>query len=179
MKIFIQWTTDPVRDWVEMDSKDWPSIAKKPAPIGGEIIYRTPGWIYTINCQGVIFAGDHYCVRDLRDGSTEITAWTDDIDDRPEDEFYSMAALFIPPGYDGDPRVKQTNTRQQFNIYANKTIANLMAEGVCSNRQLFGLFSDFIPPKDSLIRHGINVPDQLSDEHKRIRAVHGWREWIE
>ncbi len=178
MKILIQWTTNPARGWVEMDSSQWSTLPKKPLPVGGEIIDNTPGWIYAINCQGVIFSGDHYCVKDLRGGGVEIITWTDDLDDRPEDEFYSLNAFLIPPGYDGDPSVKKINTRQQYNIYANKKIADLLAEGVCSNRQMLGSFKDFIPPSDELVRHGINVPDNLSEGHKKIVTIRGWREWI-
>lgn len=196
MKIFIQWTTDPASDWIEIDSSEWRSLPKKLEPIGGEVIDNTPGWVYAINCQGCRFSGDHYAIMDMPNETTAVISWTDDIGDRPEDEFHGTIALFKDPAFDSDPRVMKVNTRQQFNVFANKKIFDLINTSPSSNRSL-NIFDNLIIPgqakklfelkgtllqalyaNSDLIRHGINVSEELSNEHRSIQKDHGWREWI-
>jgi len=196
MKIYIQWTTDPAQDWVLIDSADWSSLPKKPEPVGGEVVDSSLGWVYSINCQGCMFSGDHYAIVDLPDGSTAVASWTDDIDDRPESEFHGTIGIFLDPAYDSHPKVQAVNTQQQFNVYANGLIFNRIQSDPAENRSL-DIFDNFVPPgqtkkmsefkpgeldrlyqKSNLIRHGINVSEQLHSDHQSVKTVRGWREWI-
>lgn len=194
MKIYIQWTTDPAQDWVEIDSSQWRGLAKRPVPVGDEIIDGLSGWPFCINCQGVTFKADHYAVIDVPSGII-IASWNDDPDDWPVDEFVGQIALFEP--IQPDPAIGgRMNTKQTFNVFAGVTVFNRLSQTSPVNRTL-DIFDNFAPPgqikkmsdfkgnqlstlyaNSDLIRHGINVSDMLANDHDVVRTVHGWREWI-
>ncbi len=134
---------------------------------------------------------------DNPDGSVSIITLTNDVDDRPEEEHYVLLGTFLEPAMDNDKRVMQINTRQQYEVYANQYITNLLNQSVSSNRQLMGTLGDYIIPGQSkrydefkgnqlknfligsdLIRHGIGVSDIMHKEHMDIRTIHDWKEWI-
>ena len=76
MKLLLQWTLAAPGDWLEVDSADWPTLARRPLPQPGELgaADNAPGHIFRLNCQGVCFEGDHYAVEDLPGGACRVTA---------------------------------------------------------------------------------------------------------
>ncbi len=195
MKIYIQWTTNPAQDWAEIDSSDWNVLLKKQVPVGGEIVDASLGYIYAINCQGVIYSGrDHYAVLDVPNG-TIVGAWSDDIDDDPADKWAGDVTLFEP--IQPDPAINnKMNTKQSFNVYAGTTIFERMENDSAVN-VILKPFGDLIPigqlkkysdlnenqlktiySNRDEIRHGIWVSDKLAADHEAVRTLHGWREWI-
>lgn len=198
MKLYVQWSTDPPTDWIQIDSSEWASLPKKPVPVGGEVIDSTPGWVAGINCQGVHFSGDHYAVIDTAQG-TVIASWVDDLDDRPAGDFHASVILFTPPfadpaiggrmnvlqqdqGFYGanllPERLATTYATLQVDSFDNLVIPGQQGQAKrysqMNQQQIDNLYSG-----NNLIRHGINMPDALWDQHKAARTTHGWREWIE
>jgi len=195
VKIYIQWTNAVPQDWVEIDSSAWNALPKKPVPVGGEVIDASLGWVYAINCQGVIFSGrDHYAIVDVAKG-TIVGGWNDDINDEPVDLWAGDLGLFEP--IQPDPALGgKMNTKQSYSVYAGSTVFARMTGKTPANVTL-DIFDNFTPPGQTKkyselnsnqlkniytqrneIRHGILVSDQLSADHESVRTLHGWREWV-
>lgn len=178
MRIYIQWTKANPEDWVTFDLRDtpqlrrgWERLAKKAEPVGGETIDNTDGWIFDINIQGIQFGGsDHYAADFGTDPTLgfflRVTTWNDDPVDWPIGTRIATEWTLYEPAF--DPIVGQINTRQVRRFWADDLVRWPTALP----------YSEFVPPAESITRHGIWVSDQLRDQHISIRGRHGWREWI-
>lgn len=179
MKIGYQWATATPQDWSDIDSKDWAKLPDKGEPIGGEVIDDTPGYVYQVNVQGVCYTGDKYAVRDMPGtDDCEVFCINDDPDDYDPLDFYAHVWTFQPLAPDPD-KGGAINTRQSHIIYAApRAFERFQTLGPVENRILLP-WSDFEYPPENLIRHGIWLPDQLSDLHGTARSLRDWREWSE
>lgn len=152
MRVLVQWTSDPPRDWEEIDHKQWRGLPEDA--------------VHALNVQGVIFEGyDHYAVGSVTGGCT-VTVWNDESDADPP-----MRWTFYDPA--PDPALGGAmNTRQQLDVF---TAEHPLAE----SRTSVGrprVRSAFRAPRDA--RHGRQVTDQLHDDHQASRSVRGWEEWV-
>ena len=180
VKLLVQWTTDPVADWVEYDItsvQDVKNLPSKPVPVGGEVIDSTPGWVYKLNVQGVTFGGfDHYTGDIVGDGLA-IIVWNDDTAVPFFSGFLAKVWTFLLPKH--DPLINATNTDQRLDVYTDTAPERFIGQTTSSGPVLVHPWADFVIPKPAnRIRHGINVEDALSDEHNAARSARGWEEWI-
>jgi hypothetical protein len=157
MKIYIQWTTNPASGWIKYDHKDWSNILFKPAPVGGEIIDDTPGWIFRLNVQGVIFGGDHISMWE-EEGKLRVSLINNDRDD-----FSLNDMLKVDFSFD--------------TVLENKT--NSMYTRTRQSRSLEKGFNNetFKFPQNSIVGHGIWVNQNLYNDHNSFKPS-GWRDWI-
>lgn len=179
MKFYAQWAKTTPGDWSLSDGGLWTTSQTKDEPvgdvslaglaIGDALLNNSPGWVFGLNVQGVIFEWyDHYHVEDLTDGSlgTRVTAWRDDPILFPSGTRQADVALFLPLAF--DPRVGGTNTRQTFTFYR---------EGAEYDPARHQPYADFVPPVTN-VKHGIYVSDAKWDEHQAARTERGWRDWL-
>jgi hypothetical protein len=105
VRILVQWTQRDPRDYVALDSAAWAALARRPEPAPGQLGGQdnVPGWVMTLNVQGVHFEGhDHYALEDQPDGSLRVWHWLDDPVDliaRGETAF-GRVWTFWPPEHD-------------------------------------------------------------------------------
>ncbi len=169
MRVDIQWTTDRAAAWISVDSRDWPNLPSKPLPRGGERIDNQPGWIESINIQGVHFRGDHYAVTDRGD-HVEVAVWSDDQEDQDRGWHYARVWKFWP--------VVGGVTRQEKTLYPEADIGQRLVDwhpGGIQDTEIKTL-QEFVPPSERFIRHGIWVPDQLQLEHEAFPMA-SFRDW--
>jgi hypothetical protein len=174
MKVLVQWTYSAPTDWEEIDSADWSAQPKRPDPIGGENIDDAKGWIFRLNVQGVEFTGDHYAVEHLEDGC-RVYCWSDDPEDYPNG--YRNAKIVTFKTLAPDPKFSGAyNTRQTWQYFADEVVRSTIPDNVEGTVQTF---EEFVPPDESITRHGIWTPNDLHETHNAARTLCGWREWTE
>jgi|GEM_PF-2008813 len=182
MKILVQWTQKNPESWITLDSKDWASLAKKPEPTGAELVDGAlptddPGWIWAVNCQGVIFAGfDHYAVEDLPENACCIIGWNDDPEDFKSDSFHAIAVTFFPLVPDAKLG-GATNTCQLREIYVGPGMKERF-DFPQENTTLHS-WEEFVKPAEEITRHGIMVFDAEAQKHRQAQEFTSWREWGE
>lgn len=174
MKVLVQWTRQDPTDWEEMDSSQWDDLPSRPIPMSGELGGQddTPGWVYALNVQGVIFTGhDHYHVEDIS-GGCRVTVWDDDPDEDRPVPWVGQRWTFLDPA--PDPRYGGAiNTRQSIEYWHDVPVEGAGSGGSHQTHAPI----DFVPPVTG--RHGIWVPDSKKIEHNARRSSRGWREWTE
>ncbi len=174
LKVYVQWATNPPQDWQQTDCQAWSDLPKRPVPAVGRgqrgDDLDSPGWIAAINVVGTIVRGwDHYALEPDGEGC-RVTGWNDDVED------FSMpwaeVALFLPPAR--DPKIGgRYNTRNYFKRYSD----NQANERPGAD---FHPWSEFVKPRDdSVVRHGVYIPDDLWLLHQQRWPDHGWREWTD
>lgn len=175
MKVLVQWANAAPSDYIEIDSTEWATLPRKPVPVGGETVDNTPGWLFDVMVQGISFAGaDHYHVKDVAGGGVKVTAWWDDSEDQPPDQFKAEVWTLLPLA--PDPRLGGAiNTRQSRVIYAAPGMMARLNKNVENTE--FRPWSEFVPPDHAC--HGIWVPDRNVPRHEDAQTPHGWREWTE
>lgn len=177
MKAFVQWTEADARDYIEIDSSDWGALARKPVPVGGEVVDNTPGWMMDCNIQGISLGGaDHYDLEDLTDGSGGVRAiaWWDDAGDLPPEQFHAEVWTLLPLG--PDPKLGGAiSTRQSRIIYAAPGFMAKLDPNM-ENTELRPWPEFVLPP---LPCHGIWVSKESVLEHADAATAHGWREFTE
>lgn len=187
MRVIVQWTlADPTQPPVELDlttsgrgARAWRDLAAKREPTGADTIDSTPGWVFSINVQGVIFAGfDHYGAEPIAGGGLRVYGWCDDPEDFPVGERFAEVWEFRDPAH--DPRVGKVNTRQKKTIYADDVTYPLFVGQVAADGPVAVLpWAEFVPPPAALTRHGVWVRDAaLYDAHLAAIPRNGWREWV-
>lgn len=199
MKLYIQWTTDPPTDWVQIDSSEWASLPKKPVPTGGEVIDSTPGWVHAINCGATIMSADHYVVQDLANNKTMVMGWNDDPDDYDPADFWAEMWLIdsvmtevprLGPGANGVYQLRKfgganilpTSPEPEGIRYLERTpFDDMVLPGQqgqqrrfadMNAQQLNNLYNN------SLVKHGIGTSDALHEAHVAIRTPHTYMEWL-
>jgi hypothetical protein len=173
LKVYVQWATNPVGDWQQTDCAAWADLPKKPVPAKGrgqrDDDLGEDGWIMALNVVGTIIKGwDHYALEP--DGvGCRVVLWNDDSEDFPLP--WAEEWLFLPPARDSKIEGRY-NTRNFFRRYSNDT-RHKRPSGE------FHPWAEFIPPDESLVRHGAWVSDGLWQRHQTRWSEHDWREWIE
>ena len=182
MLVYIQWTTDPVADWVGYDItsvQDLKNLPSKPIPVGGEVIDATPGWVMAICVQGLTLSGwDHY-TGDITGDGLAVIVWNDDTADPEFAGFIAKVWTFLVPKH--DPLVNLVNADQRLDVYTDTDPGRWDGQttpGAGGGPVLVHPWADFtIPRPANRNLHGINVEDALFDAHKAGRTRHGWEEW--
>lgn len=141
-----------------------------------------------VNVQGVHFNGqDHIAVEPITIGVEEgvrVTAWNDDPEDWPVGERSAHVWTFLPLA--PDPNLGGAiNTRQFQLIYAEGERFARLDAALPQNTSLRP-YSEFVPPADPLVRHGVWLEDDKWEEHRRSsrsfqghRDEIGWRHWCD
>lgn len=205
MKIFVQWATDdPMAALQELDSSEWDALPKRPAPVGGELIDDQPGWVRSLNIQGITPHKDHYCVEDMPNGSVKMTHWNDDPDDWTPEEFIAEETIIRPLKMQfNEVHGKEIlNTDHHVIIYADPSRWDKFNHLVSDSIEL-KTWAEFVIPgqnktmaqlndqqkaaiykNNNKVRHGVWLPDSLNNAHeivmkKSSKVKRGWREWVE
>jgi hypothetical protein len=184
MLVLVQWTRANPTDWEPVEvtrDPDWRTLPKKAEPVGGEVIDDTPGWVYALNVQGVTFAGfDHYSVRfNSLESGVYVTVWNDDPVDYQPIDFRAAEWSFLIPG--ADPAINgRMNTRQRLTVWSDdpEYRARMAEVRASDGAVVVNPWAAFRAPQENMTRHGIYVPDALSDAHQAAQSPHGWREWV-
>jgi hypothetical protein len=175
LKLYIQWSTRTFHDWIQVESSAWDGLSGRPEPQGTEEGGHddVPGWIFDLNVQGVMFGGyDHYAVEEAPPDGIRVTVWNDDPAEFPDGQKYARAWTFLPPAPDARFGGAM-NTRQSQIIYAQP----LMAARLDGQPNVRG-WSEFVPPVEEVIRHGIWVPKPVLMTLWKDRRHVGWRDWL-
>lgn len=183
MKIFVQHATDPISRPEELESSEWKNLPKKREPNGTETIDNTKGWIQSLSVNGVTFKGDHYAIVEnpsgFAAGSIKVVFWNDDPQERTPDEMFARDWIFQPFKLD---KGKWVPPQSQI-IYISDVmkqdwegtkILPIINNGV---RVPVKNYSEFVPPDDTLVRHGIWLGDTLHAEYEK-EETHSYRESI-
>lgn len=191
MKVLVQWSYRNPQDWEEVEARDWASTPFRAQPSsngrhGGRD--NLPGWINDLNVQGVHFNGqDHIAVESIIIGNEEgvrVTAWNDDPEDWPVGERSAHIWTFLPLA--PDPNLGGAiNTRQFQLIYAEGERFEKLENNIPQNTSLRP-WSEFVPPDNAIVRHGVWLEDDKWEDHRRAsnsfqnsRDEIGWRHWCE
>ncbi len=177
MKTLIQWSLDTPKNWEQIDSSQWTSTPKKPEPSGIETVDTNKGWVHGLNIQGVIFEADHYHVIDIVDG-VRVTIWNDDPIDWPVG--YRHARVWDIFNIQPDAKLNQAlNTKQSQVVYAEQKVMPALNASAPLQNTTFEDWSNFVPPAELEVRHGIETDITLHNDHVSIRSQEGWRKWTE
>ena len=167
MKVLIQWAMKRIRDWDEIDTSQISSIPPKENPGTGSRLDNFPGWINSINIQGVVIcAYDHYNFQlgtDLKGEWLKVTAWT--LIDLSVPEASEKATEWTFRNLTQDPKCGNAwNTNQTVNRWGYKNASP---------------WNEFVIPQSGFTFHGKQLTDEEYLERKQIQSIHGWREWTE
>lgn len=175
MRVYIQWSTQTVADWVAYDitgMRDIRSLPKKPSPSDSPIIDNQLGWVCAVNIQGVVFEGYDHIGFDAAGSEIIVTCWNDDPVDFPAGSRWGQVWRLDFPA----PDVAVgglINTRQTVTWYCEAG-SYPVSIGLTSYRP----YSEMVFPNSNNTIHGVWLPDTKYDEHVSARTLHGWREWI-
>lgn len=183
MKVFVQHATDPKSNPEELDSSDWKNLTKKPEPNGTEIIDSTKGWIQSICVMGVTFKADHYAIVENPSGhpqgTIKVVQWFNDPEELTPDKFFAREWYFEP--------MKLVNRKwickqpQTLYVSENEEKRLIQIGYLPLNEDTIKCqvkrFIVFVKPEDALVRHGININDELNAEYVKEES-HNYREWI-
>ena len=183
MRVYVQWTHATPRDWVVLDvasgpnRRAWERLPSKPQPSGTELIDDAPGWVHSLNVQGVTFSGDdHYAVEPIS-GGLRVTTWNDDPVDYPVGTRSAKVYEFLSPA--PDARFGgQLNTRQTLTVFDERSPSPWEGVEASGGPVVVRPWSEFVPPAASVTRHGIWLPDVLNEQHRAVQSPHGWPEWL-
>lgn len=198
MKVLVQWTTDPPSGWIEVDSKNWAMLLKKPEPPadrkpiydsngkvtsfeGSEVIIDAQaGWIYQICVQGISFWGDHLAVID-QGNSIEVIVWNDDPDDRDKQEFIADVWRLYPDVVDriyqeGNELYRFKGFLQERNLFLGSALSK-SKDVTSGGKTEVKAYKNFTKPDEPLVRHGIWLLDSLATELNKV-PIPSWREWL-
>ena len=191
MKVLVQDARRNPRDWRQIEPLEWGLLPKRPVPATGELGGQNnqDGWVSELNVQGVHFNGfDHYAVEAVFIGAEEgvkVTAWNDDPDDWPVGERQARVWTFLPLA--PDPTLGfAINTRQSQLVYAEGERFTQLEANVPQNTSVRP-WAEFVPPAESITRHGVWLTDEKFAEHRRVShsfqnndpAHWGWRHWCD
>jgi hypothetical protein len=179
MKVLVQWTKADPENWFEFDSSiiENVSLIAKPEPTGNDTIDNNPGWIYSLNIQGVIFTGyDHYSIEHVSSGQIKCIVWNDDEEDWPEGQKHAQEWTFneLAPDINLGNAI---NTNQSRVVYAQSGILHKFTS-IPTENTIVEDWDEFVVPSNFVI-HGIWVNDTLASGHNITRSLRGWREWTE
>lgn len=193
--VLVQWARLHPRGWESVPVGQWHALARRPVPVGGEVLDDSPGWVNRVCVQGVNGAADHYHVQTLPRRGLRLTLWYDDPDDYPPEMWFAQVRDFWPPervtsdAPGAEMHGSRWNTVQPTPIfYCGDKIGEMFAREN-ADRDLRP-WDEFVPPADA--HHGIWLPQDLHEEHERLIGAHpaqtnaerverlrGWMDWIE
>jgi hypothetical protein len=193
-RVRVQWTTNPATDWIEFDvtptgqgAQRWRNLARKALPQGGETIDSQPGWIFSVEVDGVLVYGfDKYAADFVGSGSSaalRVFGWVDDVGDfgDPQSAGYRWAEVWTFHQHRPDPRFGgQMNTWQTKTVYAEDLVdmARFFPQSTTGGEVQLRPWSEFPTPPDALTRFGIWVRDEaLWQQHFQVRRPVTWRDW--
>lgn len=181
MKVLYQWALKDPQDWQQIDAKDFATLPKKPIPIqlGGQ--NNQLGWLADLMVQGVRFNGyDHIAVEKViiqNEEAVKVTCWNDDPQDYPIGQRQARVWTFLPLVPDAKLG-GAINTRQSQIIYAEGERYVKLISNPPENTTI-KLWFEFVPPPDSITRHGVWLTDQKWQEHLDTRIEWSWRHWVD
>lgn len=191
MKVYVQWAQATPGDWVLADTGNWPNRQTKADPIGdvgfdllnnvvsiGDVLLNNQaGWVFGINCQGVVFPpSDHFAVEPHVSGGAVVTRWDDDPYWYPNGDWkFADVWTFEPLAF--DPKVGTVNTRQSRVFYGDLLWEQYWIDREGELPPFFRPLSFFEPPASAVTKHGIWLSDAKVAEHMAARGLRGWREW--
>ena len=180
MRVLIQHTLLEPTDWIEIDSKDWAALPKRPLPDGTHAVDDARGYLHQLCIQGLVMAADHYAVEHVDEETVRATIWNDHPPDYPVGkrfvQVWTFRTLAPDPVFNG-----AWNTRQSQVLYVDpggEVATFWLASGTPENTTVRA-YDDFVPPDESLIRHGLMVTDELNERHYEATGLRRWREWTE
>jgi len=180
MKVLVQWAkkTPDASPWVESSSSAWASLPDlgDPTP-SNNLTTEEPGWVNTVNVQGVQFRGDdHIAIVELGAGVVQVSVWSDDARDFPVGNRVASVWTFRELAPDSEMGGAY-NTRQTQDIYREDATdtANVPAGATLHP------WSEFVIPDAADTRHGKMMSSALLTEHNALAKAHprGWREWTD
>lgn len=180
MHLYCQWTTDPPRDWIRYGSVEkLLKVKPKPKPhvdhVQGRLIEEfdnQPGWVHALNVQGIVFSDyDHYVVEQL-DEVCRITVWNDDIQDWADRRMAIRIDCLPIAVVNGI-----LNTRMSRTHWSTPDFVEQWTKGGRVRLDFpWHDWSEFVEPTGRRY-HGIWTSQEMHVAHRRIRAIHRWREW--
>lgn len=186
VKVLVQWSLASPQDWVEIDAHAWAGLAKKPLPKGGETVDGQPGWIFDVCVQGWCLRGcDHIALEPLGDG-VRVYRWFDDLEDVETDYRHGQIielrsgwvdrTLTFPDG----SSIRHQGPDQRLVEYAENMDAHRpFVAGECGGLAVeFRPWSEWTPPPDRLVRHGVWLSEELLHAHMAKQRPVSWREWM-
>lgn len=175
MRVGVQWSLAAPEDWrwvaVTGHRQRWASLPKKPEP-DGAVLDGEPGWVCGLLCQGIVMRGfDHYAVEVVTDPAwgegLRFTLWQDGPDFAAGTRWATVWELFEPGP---DPALGgAVNTRQRRTVYA---------EAKARHPEPDRPWSEFVPPAEKHVRHGVWMSDEAFAAHQSAAPARGWREWV-
>jgi len=186
MKVFVQWATDPVSRPDEIDSSNWNTLPKKSDPTNTTpIIDSTKGWIQSMSIMGITFKADHYSISENPNGyptgTIKVTFWNNsgDIEDNIHAGVWIIQDLQLRD-INGVKKWIPNLTEERY--YSPNLQKKLKDDGTlpiyCSGRLVkIHNYSDFIPPDETITRHGVLVNESLLAEME-LEKDHHYREWV-
>lgn len=192
MKILYQWALKNPRGWEEVDASEWKNLPTRPVPQKGQLggNDNTPGWIRNVNVQGITCEGyDHIAIEPIVIGNDEgvkLTVWNDDPDDAHVEGFEDwvnepQAIVWTILPLAPDPKHGMAiNTRQSCIRYASGARYDRLLARPPQNTTVRPL-TDFKPPSDDTVRHGVWLEQQKFEEHKTSAPQDewSWMHWVD
>ena len=192
--VSVQWTLATPQDWQSIDvtatgpgATRWKNLPKKNLPVGGELIDLSPGWVFALSVDGLVFQGfDHYAVDFTGSGSNRILrvfGWMTDVDDftDPQALGYRWGEVWTVGAHRPDPRFGgRENTYQTKTVYAENTadMARFFPQETSGGTVTLRPWAEFPTPAADITRHGIWVPDLLFAQHHAVRTRPDWKVWV-
>lgn len=163
-----------------VDSADFVNHPRAPLPDGALAVGHSRGWIQKMSIQGVGFSADHYAIEQVDTEIVRVITWNDDPVDYPAGKRFAQAWTFLPLA--PDPKHGGAwNTRQSQIIYldlGSEMHKAWTSSGPIQNTE-FRDWSEFVFPDESIVRHGIWLPNELNEHHDKQFKQRGWREWTD
>ena len=179
-RIDIRWATENPQGFTSYNLDSWGQLPSRPVPTGNEVLGSDLGYIDALCIQGVYMGGwDHITVLPLPDGGCQVICWKDDLEDYPGGkELVARVIDFHPYGPDSVAGGAINTKQNQIAYAAPELLKKMEAIGPVQNQVLRPL-SEFIPPVNAHILHGIWTTDFLNKALYDFQRPTGWRTWGE
>ena len=185
MKIQIQWALRNPQGWQQIDSSQWSRLPKRPIPKSGQLGGKdnVKGWLRNISIQGITTEGqDHVAIEEVvigLDTGVKLTTWNDDPDDYPIGERQGIVWTILPLA--PDPKLGMAiNTQHSCIWYCEGARYDRLAARPPQNPTVRP-WSEFVPPPETVTRHGVWLEEKKFREHVMIapQSEWGWRHWCD
>lgn len=182
MHLYYQGATQTPQDWTRIDllatPNAWRQLPKKTNP-GYEVVTldNNPGWIYAVNCQGIVFSWCEQIAVEVVSNALVITNQYTNPNWYPSGWRY--AQVWQLNGVRSDARFGgRLNTDQYVTYYAEADmLAYLQSLGPLQNTTL-KTYAEFKRPNENVIRYGPNLTLEQASALDSAQTFHGWEEWV-